>query len=950
MAADPSSFLSGPNRAFLEDLYGRFLSDSSSVAPEWQRFFRELGEAVRLTAEEARGPSWGRAIPSADWEEPVRSDGSDDLGKNADGLRAAARDSIRARMMIRVYRDRGHLSANLDPLGLAGRRTRPELSPSHYGFAESDLDRPVFLDREFGAEFLAVRELVALLNRTYCGSIGYEFMHIQSPRQRQWLQVRIEAPELQPHYSAVSKRALLQQLTDAETFERFLHVKYTGTKRFGVDGAESLIPALESIVDRAAYHKVEEIVLGMPHRGRLNVLANVLRKPVTAILSEFEGVPSLPGDVEGSGDVKYHLGTSTDREIRGRAIHLSLTANPSHLEAVDPVVAGKVRAKQWQRGDQEDRERVMGVLLHGDAAFAGQGIVAECLSLSELKGYSTGGTLHVIVNNQIGFTTSPHYSRSSPYPSDIAKGVQAPVLHVNGDDPEAVTHAAKIAVDFRQKFAKEVVLDLFCYRRHGHNEGDEPAFTQPIMYRKIASHPTTREIYASRLDSEGVVSRTEANRMVAEAQAELAKAYEAAKSYRPNRADWLEGNWRGLGPAQGEARRGATAVRRDTLERVAAAVTRTPESFTLHPTLDRILARNRKAYGSGRGLDWAMGEALAFGTLLLEGFPVRLSGQDSGRGTFSQRHAVFVDQANGEPYVPLNHLAPNQARFGVTDSPLSELAVLGFEYGFSLALPNALVIWEAQFGDFANGAQVVIDQFLAPGETKWLRMSGLVLLLPHGQEGQGPEHSSARLERYLQLCAEDNLQVVQPTTPASYFHVLRRQMHRRFRKPLIVMAPKSLLRHKRAVSSLDDLAGKDTFHRVLWDEGAGLRAEDDIRRVVLCSGKVYYDLLEAREARGIDDVYVLRLEQLYPFPAVPLREQMGRFPRAADVVWCQEEPRNAGAWSFVRTRLEDLLEVLKFDIRRPGYAGRPEMAAPAPGSLSMHRDQQAALVAAALSR
>ena len=847
-------------------------------------------------------------------------------------------------MMIRAYRDRGHLNADLDPLGLAGREPHPELDPAYYGFTEADFDRPILLDRALGPESMTMREIVAALQSIYCAQIGYEYMHIQHPHIRQWLQLRVEAPERRQKYSPDSKRGILRELIAAETFERFLAVKYTGTKRFGVDGAESLIPALESIVNRAAQNGVEEIVIGMPHRGRLNVLANVLKKPVRAILSEFAGVPAVPGDVQGSGDVKYHQGTSADREVNGRSIHVSLTANPSHLEAVNPVVNGKVRAKQTQRGDEEERMRVMGLLMHGDAAFAGQGIVAECFGLSELRGYKTGGTIHVIVNNHIGFTTSPNFSRSSPYPSDVAKGVQAPILHVNGDHPESVTHAAKIAVDYRHKFGKDVVLDIFCYRRLGHNEGDEPSFTQPIMYRKIARHPPTRQLYAEHLASEGILTIEEADADVANFHAELEAEYEAAKSYRPNKADWLEGKWAGIHRAHGGARRGKTAVPVKVLRQIGEGLTRYPESFNLHPTLKRVIARRKTAMETGEGLDWAAAEALAFGSLLLEGFPVRLSGQDSGRGTFSHRHSVFVDQQDEARHIPLNHLGQKQAPFEVLDSMLSEVAVLGFEYGYSLSEPNALVLWEAQFGDFANGAQVIIDQFLAPAESKWLRMSGLVLLLPHGQEGQGPEHSSARMERYLQLCAEDNLQVINPTTPASYFHALRRQMHRDFRKPLIVMAPKSLLRHKRAVSGYGDLSGDRTFHRVLWDNHTSLKADGAIRCVVLCSGKVYYDLLETKEERGIDDVYVLRLEQLYPFPARALAEEIGRFPNIKDVVWCQEEPRNMGAWGFVEQRIVDLLRQLKSKVERPKYSGREGMAAPAPGTMKQHVEQQQMLV------
>ncbi len=941
------SFLSGASTAYLEDLYEKFVRDPSSVEPGWRAFFAQLGDPSAAQAlNAARGASWGRPVVTGIEEELARKPRS---LSSAPDIRAAVLQSIRARLMIRIYRVRGHLRANLDPLGLMARPLHPDLDPKTYGFTEADNDRTVMIDGAIrGLESMTVRDIIAHLTDTYCNRIGYEYVHIQDPAQRAWIEARIEAPEHKQHYSARSKRTILQQLTAAETFERFLAVKYTGTKRFGLDGAESLIPALEAIVDRAAQYDVEEIVLGMPHRGRLNVLANIVRKPIQAILSEFEGVPSMPGDVQGSGDVKYHLGTSADREVNGKKIHLSLSANPSHLEAVDPVVLGKARAKQAQRHDVE-RKKVLPLLMHGDAAFAGQGVVAECLELANLRGFKVGGTIHVIVNNQIGFTTSPSFARSSPYPSDIATGIQAPVLHVNGDDPEAVTHVAKIATDFRHKFGRDVVIDLFCYRRFGHNEADEPSFTQPVMYRKIAAHPPVRQLYAERLASEGVLKDADAEKMVADVQSQLELEHQAAKSYRPTRPDWFAGRWAGFRRAGAGARRGQTAVPLEHLKMLAGPLTRVPDEFEVHPTLKRILHRRNEMLQTGTGIDWATAESLAFATLLREGFKVRLSGQDSGRGTFSQRHAAWVDQKDERRYIPLCHIDGEQADFEIIDSMLSEEAVLGFEYGYSLAEPNGLTLWEAQFGDFANGAQVLFDQFLASAESKWLRMSGLVCLLPHGQEGQGPEHSSARLERFLQLSAEDNWQVVQPTTPASYFHVLRRQMHRDFRKPLIVMSPKSLLRHKRAVSTLDDMTAGRTFHRVLWDAQPSLSADANVRRVLLCSGKVYYDLWEAREAAGVTDVVALRLEQLYPWPEDTLLEELARFPNA-DVVWMQDEPKNAGAWSFAAPRIDELLVRLRPQGARVRYVGAPEMASPAPGSLKRHQELQRTILEEALAR
>ncbi|MGB1547389.1 MAG: 2-oxoglutarate dehydrogenase E1 component, partial [Alphaproteobacteria bacterium] len=675
-------------------------------------------------------------------------------------------------------------------------------------------------------------------------------------------------------------------------------------------------------------------------------LANVMKKPFAAVFTEFQGNASHGDDFQGSGDVKYHLGASADREFDEKTIHLSLTSNPSHLEIVDPVVLGKTRAKQAQRKN-ETRDQVLSILMHGDAAFAGQGLVPESLELGDLQGYRCGGTVHFIINNQIGFTTSPKFARGTPYPSDIAKGIQAPIFHVNGDDPEAVVHVAKIATEFRQEFHRDVIIDMFCYRRFGHNESDEPAFTQPLMYKAIAAHPTTREVYAKKLVTDGELTEEEAQGIYDNCMKALEADFEAAQQYKSNKADWLEGAWRGLGLATDGKRRGKTGVPIETLREIGEALVHVPEGFNANRKLVRQLQAKRKMFESGEGFDWATAEALAFGSLLHEGIPVRLSGQDCTRGTFSQRHAAFVDQETEAKYYPLDHLKEGQAPFEVLDSPLSEAGVLGFEYGYTMAEPNALVLWEAQFGDFANGAQVVIDQFVASAESKWMRMSGLVMLLPHGFEGQGPEHSSARLERYLQLCAEDNMQVANCTTPANYFHILRRQIHRNFRKPLILMTPKSLLRHKRAVSRLEEMGADSTFHRVLADE-TKLLAASKVKRAVFCSGKVYYDLLEEREKRGIKDVALLRVEQLYPFPADTIAEELRKYP-SADVVWCQEEPKNMGAWTFLDRRFEDVLSEIKHEAARAKYIGRKEAASPATGLLRKHNQEQAELVDEALT-
>jgi 2-oxoglutarate dehydrogenase E1 component len=929
-----TSFLQGANAAYLEQLHASYEQAPDSVGPEWQAFFASLRDDKDDVLFQARGPSWkpsdgleGKVLaPAAFTEEQALE---------------AARDTLAARTLIRNYRTRGHLIAKLDPLELSTRKEHPELRPRTYGFTKADYDRPIYLGGALGLEFGTLRQVLDILKRVYGQHIGTEYMHISDPEQRQWIQDRLEGPD-DIRFTPQGKKAILKKLIEAEIFERFLDVKYTGTKRFGLDGGESVVPALEQVIKRGGQLGLKEIVIGMPHRGRLNVLANVMAKPYRAIFNEFKGGSATPDEVEGSGDVKYHLGASSDRDFDGNRVHLSLTANPSHLEIVDPVVLGKVRAKQDQLHDRERRE-VLPLLLHGDAAFAGQGVVAECFGLSGLRGHRTGGSLHFIVNNQIGFTTAPRFARSSPYPSDVAKMIDAPIFHVNGDDPEAVVYVAKIAMEFRQRFGKPVVIDMFCYRRHGHNEADEPAFTQPLMYARIRNHPRVTEIYGKKLIGEGLFTSAEVEQMHADFRALLEEEFAAGDSYRPNRADWLDGKWSGIGHADEGARRGVTGVDVERLKEIGRKLTSFPKSFTPHKTLARIMAGRRKMIEDGTGIDWTTAESLAFGTLLTEGFRVRLSGQDSERGTFSQRHSVLMDQENEKKYTPLKHITKTQGIFEVINSMLSEEAVLGFEYGYSLAEPNALVLWEAQFGDFANGAQVVIDQFISSGERKWLRMSGLVMLLPHGYEGQGPEHSSARLERYLQLCAEDNWQIANCTTPANYFHILRRQLHRQFRKPLVLMTPKSLLRHKRVVSTINQFGPGTSFHRVLWDDAQflqdqaiKLKPDAEIKRVVLSSGKVYYDLYEEREKRGIDDVYLLRVEQLYPFPARALIQELSRFSEA-EMVWCQEEPKNMGAWSFIEPNLSWVLDHIEAKHKRPRYAGRPASASTAAGLARKHQ-------------
>ncbi|SLN61238.1 2-oxoglutarate dehydrogenase E1 component [Aquimixticola soesokkakensis] len=971
-----SSFMQGHNAEYLEQLYARYANDPASVDAAWAEFFAQLGDAEQDVKAEATGPSWQRTDwppqPNDDltqaldgqWAEPAKAAekiktkaAEKGVDVSEDAVKRAVLDSIRALMIIRAYRIRGHLIANLDPLNMGDKTPHPELDPKTYGFGEKDMDRPIFIDNVLGLQVASLRQILDVLKRTYCGTFAMQYMHISDPEQSSWLKERIEGYDKEITFTREGRRAILNKLVEAEGYEKFLHVKYMGTKRFGLDGGESLIPAMEQIIKRGGALGAKEVIIGMPHRGRLSVLANVMSKPYRAIFHEFQGGSYKPEDVDGSGDVKYHLGASSDREFDGNKVHLSLTANPSHLEAVNPVVLGKARAKTDQNNDPE-RSTVIPVLLHGDAAFAGQGVVAECFGMSGLRGHRTGGTIHIVVNNQIGFTTAPSFSRSSPYPTDIALMVEAPIFHVNGDDPEAVVHAAKVATEFRQKFHKDVVIDIFCYRRFGHNEGDEPMFTNPQMYTNIKRHKTTLQLYTERLVKDGLIPEGEIEDMKASFQSLLNDEYEAGKNFKPNKADWLDGRWSHLDKEGEEYQRGQTSISESLLQEVGRALTTYPEGFDIHKTVARQLEAKKAMFESGTGFDWATGEALAFGSLATEGYPTRLAGQDSTRGTFSQRHSAFINQKTEERYYPLNHIREGQAKYDVIDSMLSEYAVLGFEYGYSLAEPNALVAWEAQFGDFANGAQIMFDQFISSGESKWLRMSGLVMLLPHGYEGQGPEHSSARLERFLQMCGQDNWIVANCTTPANYFHILRRQLHRSYRKPLVLMTPKSLLRHKLAVSDAKDFVEGSSFHRVLWDDadrnnGTGrsaitLKDDSAIKRVVICSGKVYYDLLEARDEAGKDDTYILRLEQFYPFPALALVKELERF-KDAEIVWAQEEPKNQGGWTFVEPNIEWVLGRIGAKTTRPTYAGRAASASPATGLASQHKAQQQALVNDALN-
>ncbi len=937
-----TSFLIGNNAEFINEFYADYLSDPKSLPESWREFFDGLSDEERLVYDDLKGPSWSPEKKNIKISESKKNIETKEE-TNLDSIKQATQDSVRAIMLIRAYRIRGHLIANLDPLSLQKKQEHPELKPETYGFKQSDYSRQIFLDGVLGLQYGNLKEILSILKKTYCSKIGYEFMHMGDPDEKTWIRNRIEGPEKNIIFTKNGKKAILNKIIEAEGFEKYLHVKFVGTKRFGLDGGESLIPALEQIIKRGGNLGAKEIKIGMPHRGRLNVLANVMGKPFKAIFSEFFGKGAFSSEDLG-GDVKYHLGASSNREFDGNSVHISLTDNPSHLEAVNPVVLGQVRAKQFFHKDLK-RKKVIPVLMHGDAAFAGQGIVAECFAMSGLPGHNIGGTIHIIVNNQIGFTTAPRFARSSPYPSDVAKIAQAPIFHVNGDDPEAVVHCAKIATEYRQKFNRDVVIDMVCYRRFGHNEGDEPSFTQPLMYKKIKSHPSTLEIYGNQLSNEGLISSKEIESQKKNFKNFLEKELESSKSYK-SELKWFEGAWSRFKPGLGKDKRGQSGVKREKLLEIGKKISTLPSNFSVHKTLKKIFDSRYQIFDKSKLLDWSTAENLAFGILLTEGFSVRLSGQDSGRGTFSQRHAVLRNQDNHERFIPLNNINNSQKKFEIIDSLLSELAVLGFEFGYSLSEPETLVLWEAQFGDFANGGQVIIDQFITSSESKWGRASGLVLLLPHGYEGQGPEHSSARLERFLQLCAGENIQVVNCTTPANYFHALRRQMHRDFRKPLIVMTPKSLLRHKKCVSSINEFTTKSTFHRVLNDDAykknsglIKLKKEDEIKKVVMCSGKIYYDLLEAREKLENSNVVFIRIEQLYPFPAKTLANLLKKYEKA-EFIWCQEEPKNMGAWNTMRNYIDRTLEIIHFTKDKVKYVGRKASSSTATGNLNKHLAQQ----------
>ncbi len=948
-----TSFLNKSNSAFIEQMYVKYVNNDPTLPESWKKYFIDIGDDINSIVKEVNGPSWSLRKNKIDeskiLENEIETLESQNKEIDQKDIVASNSNSIKAVSLIRAYRQRGHLLSKVDPLEMRESEYLDELHPENYGFKKDDYSKKIYLDGVLNKEYSNIKEILSVLRKIYCGNIGYEYMHISNPTERKWFRDRVEKDENALKFTVNGKNAILNKLIQAEGFEKFLHTKYVGSKRFGLDGGESLIPALEQIIKIGGQSNIKEVKIGMSHRGRLNVLANVLQKSYKRIFNEFAGEINNT-DEDSAGDVKYHLGASSDREFDGNVVHVSLTDNPSHLEAVNPVVLGQTRAKQFFHKDAK-RNKVIPILIHGDAAFAGQGVVAECFAMSGLPGHNTGGTIHIIVNNQIGFTTSPRFARSSPHPSDIAKMVEAPIIHVNGDDPEAVVYGSRIATEFRLKFNRDVVLDLVCYRRFGHNEGDEPSFTQPLMYKKIRSHPSAAKIYGSKLVDEDLLSENDLNNQIKKFKTLLDDQFKTAKDYKP-KIEWFEGAWSSYKPKKGKDKKGITGADPDFLRNISDKINIIPNEINVHKTINKIFQNRKKTIDQGSNIDWSSAEALAFGSLLDEGFPVRFVGQDSGRGTFSQRHSVLRNQEDNSRYIPLNSISKTQKKFEIVDSFLSELAVLGFEYGYSLVEPNTLTIWEAQFGDFANGAQVIIDQFISSGERKWQRASGLVMLLPHGYEGQGPEHSSARLERFLQLCANDNLQVMNCTTPANYFHALRRQIHRDFRKPLVLMTPKSLLRNKYCVSDIKDFNKQTSFHRILWDHALNndnenfikLKNPEEIEKVILCSGKVYFDLLAAREKIKRDDVILFRIEQLYPFPVKSLVKELKPYANNAKFYWCQEEPKNMGAWFSVRDYIQWTLETIKAKNNNISYIGRNPDASPATGYAKRHMVEQEEII------
>ena len=937
---DKDSFLFAANGDFVEELYLKYLENPNNVDDYWRNFFAKLDENKSLAKQATIGASWlprkNKIILPPEIKQPAK----DSKVASAENISKI----YNVNLMIAEYRAYGHLFANLDPLGLERLQSAIKLDLQHYGLSEVDLDLVIELNHEsLGLSKCTIRQLIAKLREVYCSNIGYELQHLISDEEKNWFYERIEKMNMHHALSNAEKIEALQDLIDVESFEQFIHNRFPGTKRFSVEGGETSIIAVKEIMKTAAVESgVEEVILGMAHRGRLNMLTKIMGKSYTSMLSEFQGNLAHMEELNISGDVKYHLGKSSDYTIGNYKVHLSLTANPSHLEAVNPVVSGKVRAKQDDMGNKS-RDKVMGMLLHGDAAFSGQGVVMETLMLSNLEGYTTGGVMHIIVNNQVGFTTLPKDARLGRYCTEFAKVIQAPVIHVNGDDVEKVLLASKLAENYRHKFQKDIVIDIVCFRKYGHNEGDEPMFTQPIMYNAIKNKKSSIELYGEYLSATNVMSAEQIISYKSNKIKFFDQELEKTKSYKPSEEDWLKNKWMGFDKHDRiKEKNPTTGISVDKIKKIGQALVSYPKDMEVNAKILRLLEQKKKMLETGEGIDWAAAEALAYASLLLEGSNIRMTGQDCKRGTFSHRHAVLFDQVNEKEYISLNHITDKQGTFEVYNSNLSEYAVLGFEYGYSMVNPHNLTIWEAQFGDFVNGAQIMIDQFIASSEVKWLRMSGLVMLLPHGYEGQGPEHSSARLERFLQLCAEDNMQVINCTTPANFFHAIRRQIHRKFRKPLIVMAPKSLLRHKMMVSNVSEMLEGTEFMPVIGEN------VKNVKRVVICSGKVYFDLYEARERAAIKDIALVRIDQYYPFPKAELSLELEKHPNA-EIIWCQEEPKNMGAWYYIENKIENCLADIKHENTRPKYIGRPEAASPSAGYLKMHNVEQERLIKQAIT-
>jgi len=931
MHLDKTVFFSS-NLPFIIEIYQKYLENPSSIDTSWVNFFNENQEDIEKLIDDKDGASWSKKdISILNFNYDISSMAKPEEKKSKKTSKSADLE-IKINNLITAYRNFGHLNADLDPLKLAQKEFPIEIDPKFHNISPEELNKEIDLQGKLGLKKAKISDIINKLNQTYCSKIASEFEYIRNFEQKRFLEEKIENLTAEK-ISKDDQIRILKDIIRTENFEQFLHKRFPGAKRFSVEGGDSSINAVEEIIDNSAKNKVKKIIIGMAHRGRLNVLTGVMGKPYSQMIAEFKGAPGIPKEITKSGDVKYHMGYANSREIAGNKIDLSLAFNPSHLEAVNSVVCGRVRAKQDFYNDS-DRNSALAILIHGDAAFAGQGSVAENLMMNGLEGYNTGGVIHIITNNQIGFTANPEDSRSTTYASDLAKAIDAPIFHVNGDDVEAVVKITKLAAAYRQKFKKDIILDIICYRRYGHNEGDEPLYTQPVMYKIIKNHPTLKKLYSEKLISAGAISQEEFKKLNDEFNSHLEKSFTEAEKFQAKKGDWLEGEWKNV--KNGYNKIPETGIETKKLKDIFAKISEIPEDFNINPKISKQFQQKIEIFNSEENINWGIAESLAFGSLIEEGSNVRITGQDAGRGTFSHRHSVLTDYETGNRIDTLNNI--KGARYEVYDSILSEYAVLGFEYGYSLSSPDNLTIWEAQFGDFANGAQIIFDQFIASSEVKWLRKSGLVCLLPHGYEGQGPEHSSARLERFLQLAADDNMRICNITNPANFFHALRRQIHSKDRKPLIVMSPKSLLRHKLAVSKLSEFAPKTKFQPILTENSNTKK----IKKAILCSGKIYYDLIEAREAKKLDHITIIRLEEIYPFPSELIKKELQKY-KLTEIIWCQEEPKNMGSWFFIRDYLDEILEESKINLRLK-YVGRIASASPATGYASYHKEEQEKLI------